>query len=610
MRGLPLTRRDTLKSLTAAGALLALGPLGCAGKRPVHFLHGVASGDPLQDRVILWTRVQPEDGKAVAVRWEVARDAGFEEIAAEGTAEAAHDTDFIVKADAAGLEPGLPYFYRFTAEEQRSPTGQTRTLPEGDVGSFKLAVMSCSHYAAGFFNVYKTVAEREDVDAVLHLGDYIYEYGMDGYGGPIGQEIDRIVEPDREILTLADYRARYGHYRLDADLQALHAAKPMIAIWDDHETANNTWKNGAQNHDEETEGPYRARAEASLKAYLEWLPIRKNEDEPERIYRSFDIGNLARLIMLDTRRIGRDKQLSFEDDMPRRRWPFDVSEPSAPVALAEGEDPGTRPVEYFEVPFNMRTDPPTPVTDLAYAKTLNPEALPDGLAYLPDPERFKAELLNDESRSMLGAEQEAWAAAEIQSSAESGQTWQVLGQQVVMGRAPAADLMDVIDWSKMPEERRPFFEAVAWRAEHGLPFSLDSWDGYPPARARLYSQLTQHARNALVLAGDTHNSWAFNLQDETGKAVGAEFACPSVTSPGIEYWVPGDPDAIAARYIPASPDLVWADTSHRGYTLVTLTPDAAEADWFFVSTVKARDFDVRRAKSFRVRTGLHRLEAV
>lgn len=600
------TRRDTLKTLTAAGALLALGPLGCAGAEPVYFLHGVASGDPLQDRVILWTRAQPENGEPVALSWEVAAEEDFTTIVQAGTATALPEKDFIVKVDAGGLTPGRSYFYRFKAGSHVSPTGRTRTLPEGDVSAYKLAAMSCSHYATGYYNVYKVIAEREDIDIALHLGDYIYEYGMDGYGGATGKEIGRFVEPDKEILTLEDYRARYGHYRLDEDLQALHAAKPMIAVWDDHETANNTWKDGAENHSE-NEGPFRARAAAALQAYLEWLPIRENPQDSEQIYRAFDIGNLARLIMLDTRRIGRSKQLEYSTDIPNRSWPFDVSDPENPIALAPGDVPSGKPIASFEVPFDIRTSPPTPVTDLAYVSTLDPTSLPDGIRYLPDAGRFKEEKLADLDRSILGADQELWLAHTLEASAEKGQVWQVIGQQVVMGRTPAADFSDIIDWSKIPEERKSRFQQMSVLAREGLPVNLDAWDGYPAARTRAYADFAGKGRNVVVLAGDTHASWALNLQGEEGAPVAVEFAAPSVTSPGIEAFVPGDPKKIADAFTAASPDLIWADTAHRGYVLVTLSPQEARGEWFFVDTVKSRDFKVNRAKGFKVTPGTHKL---
>jgi alkaline phosphatase D len=603
----PLTRRGALKGLTAVGALAALGGLAHGGQRPLRFTHGVASGDPLQDRVMLWTRALPEDGEAIALNWTIARDAGFRDTVVQGTAWATAATDFTVKIDAHGLAPGERYHYRFVAEGQTSPTGRTCTLPVGDVSRYRLAVMSCAHYAAGYFNVYGAVAARDDVDVVLHLGDYIYEYGMDGYAGDIGEEIGRHVAPDRATVSLADYRERYAHYRLDPDLQALHAAKPMIAVWDDHETANDAWKTGAQNHDAATEGPYRERAEAARRAYLEWLPIRENTDDPQQIYRAFDIGKLARLIMLDTRRIGRDRQLSYSRDVPNRRWPFDVSDPDHPVPMtSEKVTPGPS-VKHIEVPFDTRSEPPTPITDLDYIKTLDPDALPEGLRFLPDAERFKAERLQDPDRSMLGETQEAWVAAQLEASVASDQTWQILGQQVVMGRAPAADLMNVIDWTQLPAERRAFYEDAAWRAHNGLPFGLDAWDGYPPARERLYRRIRAAKANAVVLAGDTHNAWALELHDDAGTPVGVEFACPSVSSPGIEYWVPGNPEAVAERYLAASPELIWGDTSRRGFTVVTLEPDAARSDWYFVDTVASRDFTLRRGQSLQTTPKEHHL---
>lgn len=260
------------------------------------FYHGVASGDPLQDAVIIWTRVTPSTERpSIEVSWEVSTTEDFSEILQSGTLETDATKDYTVKVDVAELTAGTSYFYRFMALDASSPIGTTKTAPESGPVSF--AVVSCSNYEWGFFNAYKSIAERTDLDAVLHLGDYIYEYGPGRYGDTT---LNRINIPAREIISLNDYRTRYAQYRLDEDLKAAHARVAFINIWDDHEIANDSYKTGAENHQED-EGSYEARKNAAVQAYYEWMPIR----ESETLYRKFDYGNIAEVFMMDERLEGR-----------------------------------------------------------------------------------------------------------------------------------------------------------------------------------------------------------------------------------------------------------------------------------------------------------------
>lgn len=270
------------------------------------FLHGVASGDPLTDRVILWTRVTPPQNwtGSIAVTWQVASDPQFTQIVASGNTSTDASRDYTVKVDAAGLQPNRWYYYRFQALSATSPTGRTRTLPASGATRLRIAVVSCADYQNGFYNAYENICLRNDVDFVLHLGDYIYEYGPQ-------QNSVRQSEPPKEILTLEDYRIRYSHYRLDSSLQWLHQNYPIIAVWDDHELANDAWTGGAQNHDPNTEGPFADRKAAMLRAYHEWIPFRMPDpNDSLRIWRSFNWGGLADLILLDTRHYGRTQQVS------------------------------------------------------------------------------------------------------------------------------------------------------------------------------------------------------------------------------------------------------------------------------------------------------------
>jgi alkaline phosphatase D len=336
------SRRNFIR-LVATGGAATLGSFALGGCffGESEFQHGVASGDPLSDRVILWTRVtlSPEalanlaeaDAqvrknpalaahvqalKNIVLRWEVALDAQFRRKVRAGVTTASPERDYTAKVDVDGLRPGTTYYYRFIGRDMVSPTGRTRTLPPllaGATPAVKLAVFSCSNYPAGYFNVYGEAAKIDDLDAAIHLGDYIYEYSRTGYASERAAELGRLSEPETEIVTLDQYRRRHAQYRTDADLQALCAKVPLIAVWDDHESANDAWRDGAENHQPATEGVWQARRAAAIRAYYEWLPIREVQPgRPERIFRSFDFGTLLSLHMLDTRLIGRDQQLSFD----------------------------------------------------------------------------------------------------------------------------------------------------------------------------------------------------------------------------------------------------------------------------------------------------------
>lgn len=304
---------------TSAAAAAALPVIGRARLDAMQhtdrvFRHGVASGDPLHDRVILWTRVTAP-GESVPVRWVVARDPKLARVVARGEIQTGAERDYTVKVDATGLEPATTYYYRFEAGRGQSPIGRTRTLPLGGVSRIRLGVASCSNYPFGYFNAYAALARRADLDAVLHLGDYIYEYQNGRFGD--GTRIGRIPDPNAEILSLADYRARHAQYKADPDSQAVHRQHPFIVVWDDHELANNAWSGGAENHNpDKGEGDWSVRRTAAVRAYFEWMPIREGATAlGPRIYRTLRWGDLADLIMLDTRLIGRDEQAARRDDI-------------------------------------------------------------------------------------------------------------------------------------------------------------------------------------------------------------------------------------------------------------------------------------------------------
>ncbi|MFE0695456.1 alkaline phosphatase D family protein [Streptomyces sp. NPDC058869] len=308
------SRRTVVRAAAASAAavpVLATATTTSAAPAPAAgapaFLHGVASGDPLPDGVLLWTRVTPEPGAEpgsgagpdTPVRWEVAEDREFARIAANGVTVASAASDHTVKADVRGLRPATAYYFRFTAGDGvRSAVGRTRTAPAAAAtAGLRFGVVSCANWEAGWFSAYRHLAARPDLDAVLHLGDYLYEYGTGEYttrGTAVREH-----RPAHEILDLADYRTRHGHYKTDDDLQALHAAHPVIAIWDDHEFANDAWSGGAQNHTPETEGAWRQRVAAARQAYFEWMPVRASTEGT--VYRRLRFGRLADLHLLDLR---------------------------------------------------------------------------------------------------------------------------------------------------------------------------------------------------------------------------------------------------------------------------------------------------------------------
>ena len=540
-------RRDFILGVGAAAAIPGMVRAAVAIDPTAAFSWGVASGDPLADRVIIWTRVAPSLGTSVAVQWDVALDANFTQMVRRGRALTSASTDHTVKVDVLGLPANTPLFYRFIAGGQTSPVGRTRTLPVGQVDEVKLAVFSCSNYPAGYFNAYAAAAQMSGIHAALHIGDYIYEYARGGYASDNAAAMNREVLPATELLALNDYRTRYAQYRTDPDLQALHAAMPWICVWDDHEVANDTWKAGAENH-QAKEGDFIVRRNASVKAYHEWLPTRPPvPGNPLQIYRSFSFGNLVDLHMLDTRVIARDQQLDY-----------------ANYTTASG--------------FNAAA--------------------------------FQADMSNP-SRQMMGSAQMQWLTSRLASTSS---TWTLLGQQVLMGRMniPASLVLGQISFSSYvgllykaqtaPATLTPQEAAVL--AQPAIPYNLDAWDGYAVARETLLGTVRAFNKNLVVLAGDTHNAWASDLADHQGNQVGVEFATPGVTSPGLETYFPTEsPVAVAAGLEQIIGPLVYAETSSRGFMVVTATPAECRSDWYFVGSILSRSSSATLGKSLRTLPG-------
>lgn len=553
-------RRGFIRQL-CSGALLGAGTVGMAAcststsvteEVPVSFAHGVASGDPLPDRVILWTRVSPrrqEQQQDIAVRWWIATDPAMQLVVGGGTVTTSIHQDYTVKVDAGGLLAGHAYFYQFAVDIVKSPIGRTRTLPRADVRQVRLAVFSCANYPAGYFNVYADAARRDDFDAALHIGDYIYEYESTGYASGHAEALGRVSEPRDLLLQLDDYRRRYAQYRGDPDLQALHASVPFITVWDDHEFADDAWRDGSADHRSTQFGPFSLRKTAAMTAYHEWMPLRAPDPEtPEKIYRSFDFGGVLSLHMLDTRLIGRDQQLmmsSYYDEHQR----FDAG-------------------------------------------------------------KFKRDVCSPR-RQMMGRAQMAWLESQL---AASSARWQVLGQQVLMARMdyPAAVALGDCGCTEFVAlKRRAEHDPASigprergWLSAPGLPCYLDSWDGYQNDRELVFAMMRRHRKNMVVLAGDTHNAWASDLHDAQGRQVGVEFATASVSSPGMEGAYPDrDPEDVANMMVDLIGPLYYAQTSKRGYMIVTATHEQVRCDWRFVDTVFSREFSASTERSLRTLAG-------
>ncbi|MCC5867269.1 MAG: alkaline phosphatase D family protein [Gammaproteobacteria bacterium] len=609
-----LTRRQVVLALLANSALAAAcgAPQGGRGV-PVTFRHGVASGDPGVDSIVLWTRVTPSQPAVIEVEWELARDAEFTEVLAAGRTATAQEIDYTVKTVVEGLAPGQSYFYRFRSGDARSPVGRTRTLPGVGVERVALAVISCSHFSFGFYNVYRDIAQRDDLDAVVHLGDYIYESSADetgsGYGGEQGRRLGREHDPTHEAATLADYRARYAQYRSDPDLQAAHARLPFITVWDDHESANDCWMEGAEAHDPLTQGPWDVRRDASLQAYYEWLPLREPEDGRPlyEIDRRYDFGDIASLYMVDTRLTGRTRQFSYSRDLVYIHTPFDFSDPDAPRAIVDAQDLALIPAEsvrHVKTPFDTRGETREPVLDYARIQQFEAEGLPPGFEYWPDTQRTREEVLADDARAILSSEQEAWLAQGIDASVEAGIAWQVLGSAVVMASMPAPDYTQVFPPELIADALadNPYTQHWLDRTRYGLPISMDAWDGYPKARERVYDMVRDSNADFIVVSGDSHNFWMNKLHDQRdGRIVATEFATTSVTSMGGYEWFGDDPrifELAEQTMTRECEDVEFFDARHRGYLMLEMTRSQARAHYIGMDTIVTREYTAKTLASF------------
>lgn len=567
-----ISRRELIqKSLFGFGALsLPVAFTGCndgsddeSAEAQADFLHGVASGDPLQDKVILWTRLTPVDFNArLKVTWEIATDNQFKQNLKTGMVETTKTDDFTVKVDAAGLQANTIYYYRFRFGNKISSVGQTKTLPIS-TNKVTFAVCSCSNYPAGYFYVYREMA-KQNVDVIIHLGDYIYEYGADGYAAEDAAKLGRTLPTDnnKEIIKLDDYRKRYALYRQDKDLQAAHQRHPFIVIWDDHELANDTWRDGAENHQSD-EGSFSDRKLAALQAYFEWMPIRPvTSTDHLNIYRQFNFGSLVELTMLDTRIIARDKQLEYADYMTAAGL-------NAQKFQADLTDPKRTLMGYTQRDW---------LVDKLKQSTATWNVI--GQQVLMSKMWIPAELLLS-----LG---------QITSGGASAETLAKMNAQIT----------ELVTLKLRLEQGDPTLTAQEkTRVTTVVPYNLDAWDGYYAERETVYENLASLNKKVIVLAGDTHNAWASYLYSQKGQYVGVELATSSVSSPGLEKYLSipiAQLQQFEFAFTTLIDELAYCNLNQRGYLLVTLDQAHVQSDWIFVDSIKNAEYKVDTSRQYQL----------
>ena len=518
------------RALIGTGLALGAASAAPASAAPSPFQHGVASGEPTAASVLLWTRLTGV-GEATG-RWRMARDPQMADVVAQGAFTAQAERDFTVKVEAAGLQPGTDYWYQFEAAGALSPVGRTRTLPTGRLDQLDLVVACCAMYTMGRFHGYRAIAERPRLDAVLFVGDYIYEYGASNYPG---MATLRPADPPHDTLTLSDYRRRFAQARTDADLQAAHARAPWICTWDDHEIANDDWSGGAQGHAGERQGDWEIRKIAAVRAYYEWMPIRDPDPaDPYGVQRAAAFGDLATLIVPETRLKAREQQLSIQRDLE----------------FTAGSD-GSK---------------------------------------VPDIASFRRKIAAPE-RAMLGAQQLAWLAREVEGSVAAGRPWVLLGSATIMGDY---DYPDMSDFAPASGPLKGFFEMTRLK----LPLlNLDAWSGYGAERQRVYDIIRRAGAQAVVLSGDSHMAFANELHDAQGQ-VALEVAATTITGPSLGSVLAMRQAPLGERLAAANRDIAWCDHLAIGFIAVRLTRETVAAE--FVSVVDPRGSDPTTVMARRV----------
>lgn len=548
-----------------------------------HFLHGVASGEPHDRGIVLWTRISPKNvsatNESIKVHWQVWREADGLAIVAEpvikGETSALPSRDFTVKLDIRSdlLKPKVRYAYQFSAGSESSPVGKFRLPPaRGEpLNSLKYAVFSCSNWQRGYFNAYGAAA-RESLDLWLHVGDYIYEHSREEVSNE--EAVRPSLDPAHETVSLEDYRRRHAMYRTDPDLQKLSSSAPLVAIWDDHEVANNAWTGGAGGH-AKADGNYTARREAGLRAYHEWLPTRTHAevwtDSTKAIHgeafmwRRLDFGDLASLMVLETRHAARTDPSAMTREKVTSRMRKILESGGYPPPE---KWPGSKVEKDFQA-LHLEVE---------------------------------KEMRRPEKR-IVGKEQMAWLKKEVQNSVKGGTKWRLIAQSAVVQEKYSGDYEEAIkralaighedlaeQWKKalttaigMPNDskKKEFALVNLAASRYKINMGFDDWMGYDAERQRLLGALdTGEPATTLMYGGDSHNAWAGSLLDSSGKTVAVEFDGMSVTSPGAEYFEPRlPPDFEAAAWEAANGELAWADTHSRGFMLVSLTNDTQHLEY-------------------------------
>lgn len=511
------------------------------------FQHGVASGDPLPDRVLIWTRVTPTAastpgsgvGPQVLVRWEVSPTSSFATVLRSGSFVTGPDRDHTVKLDVTGLAPESWYFYRFAYAGQTSPVGRTRTAPAAGaaVANVRFGIVSCANLQAGWFTAYRHLGERDDLHAVLHLGDYFYEYGPGEYGyGPQDEDI-RSHEPPNEVHTLSDYRIRHAQYKRDADLANLHQKYPWILTWDDHEVANDQWSEGAENNSP-GEYDWHARKTNAHQAYDEWMPVRINDTAAiesqhldDRIYRRFRFGGLLEVSMLDLRSY-RSQQVAY--------------------------------------------------TQLNHT--------------------------GDADRTITGRAQLDWLKDGLLTDAQ----WKIVGNPVMI--AP-------IRFGSLPSDLiKPVNDVTGLLPPGGVPYNVDQWDGYTADRTELFDHIKRRAiKDVVFVTGDIHSGWACDLPYDAGLYplggnAGVEMVGTSITSSNLAD-ILGAPRRTASVPVEtiiktANRHVKYLNFDDHGYSVLDVTPDRAQMDWFIIGDRADPDAGVTWTRSYATNAGSSTLHQV
>ena len=522
-----MNRRSFLKALGLISAFAGLRLSAVSLNNP-SFLHGVASGDPTDTNIILWSRVTTNSQNSIKVIYEVSENKDFTTIFLKGQKIVGKQSDFTIKIDVKIPKKfrGKKIFYRFKSQNSVSEVGSTMTLPQ-DRNNFKVAIFSCSNYPTGFFNVYGDAAKDKSIDLGIHVGDYIYEYKQGEYATENAIKLDRSPLPDKEITTLTDYRLRHSQYKSDRDLQKIHASMPFICAWDDHEIANDAWKAGAENH-QKSEGSFRERKKNALNAYYEWMPIRSIKNKKNN-WKRYKIGKLLDIKFLETRLSARTEQINL---------------------LNFFKKDGT---------FNKQ--------------------------------KF-LESLNSNKRELLGSRQIDF----IKKNVVTQDTWNLYAQQVLLAPLKLPSIPDeIID--RLPSFQQ-FLKLVI---KEDLPFNFDSWDGYPMERKRFLNAVGSNSEKNIFVAGDTHNCWVNNIEDDE-KFHGIELGAPSVTSPGASENFSGlisAPD-LEKAVMNKNKNLKWTNLSNRGYLTINFEKRFAGVEFRGVDNISSRNFKSIVLKKFKI----------